>query len=140
MNRYLLVCVFATVMLVWSPMTVADDITRVAAALCDYAKQNNRSAMRKKLSQTRISLKRVFGGIGCGASDGFPGGDLLRTATYFGSFRTAKFIALKLGKNGLKTPAQDGKNILQWTEELQANGGGKAGDLSKFIEFYKSKM
>ncbi len=119
---------------------VDDDIVRLATALCDYAKHDNRTAMRKRLMQSRLDLGRIFDGIRCPAKDGFEGGDVLRTATYFGAFRTARFIVLKIGTDGLRQRAEDGKNVLQWTEALAASGGGKAGDLTPFIELYRSRM
>jgi len=117
----------------------ASELDRVVSSLCDYAKNDNRSAMRKKLKQLHLKLRHVYGGITCGAVDGFSGGSLLRVSTFFGSLNAAKFIATKIGKKGVASAEADGKNIMSWTESLISSGGSKATNLQDFVTYYKSK-
>ena len=110
----------------------ADDLQRLAENLCDYAKNNNRASMRKKLKTARMRLKEIYPGLICGA-----GGSLMRVAVTNGSLEAAKFIATKAGKKGLQTVERDGKTVLEYTEGLVA-----AGDASKqpYVDLIKSKL
>ncbi len=136
--KYLLIAVFST-LLVFSPTeSKAGDLDTLISSLCDYAKNNNRASMRKKLKQSRIKLRKIYKGVQCGASDGFEGGSLLRVSTYFGAFDSAKFIATKIGSKGVTAAETDGKNILSWTEALQSSGAASS-DLAQFIDLFKSK-
>jgi len=136
--KYLLIAVFITLMAFSPPQAKAADLNAVISSLCDYAKNNNRSSMRKKLKQARLKLRKIYQGVQCGAGDGFEGGSLLRVSTYFGAFDSAKFIATKIGSKGVKNAENDGKNILSWTEALQSSGSASS-DLAQFIALYKSK-
>lgn len=133
------IALFAMLLTLGSFESKAGELDRVVSSLCDYAKNNNRSAMRKKLKQAKLKLRHVYGGITCGAVDGFPGGSLLRVSTFFGSFDAAKFITTQIGKKGVTSSEADGKNILAWTESLKASGGSKAANIQEFIDLYKSK-
>ncbi len=137
--KTLLVLTFSVVVLFGSPRSYAGDLDRVVASLCDYAKINKRSLMRKKLKQSKLKLRRVYAGIQCGAVDGFTGGSLLRVSTFFGAFDSAKYISSQIGKKGISSPEADGKNIIAWTEELLRSGTAKAPNLQQFIDLYKSK-
>ena len=112
--------------------TKANDLQRLAENLCDYAKNNNRASMRKKLKSARIRLKAIYPGLICGAD-----GSLMRVAVNHNSPDAAKFIATKAGKKGLAAPEKDGKTVLEYTEGLVA-----AGDASKqsYVDLIKSKL
>ena len=115
-----------------SQQAKANDLTRLAVSLCESAKSDDRSLMRKKLRSAKIRLRDIYAAISCGAD-----GSLLRVATKAGSINAATFIATKIGKKNLAEAEGDGKNIMQWTEGLIS-----AGDASKqnFAELYASKM
>ncbi len=130
---------FSVFFLSVSPQSQAGELDRVVASLCDYAKTNNRSSMRKKLKQAKLKLRRVYGGITCGAVDGFTGGSLLRVSTYFGAFDAAKFITSKIGKKGVNSTETDRKSILTWTESLVNSGSSKVTNLKDFVNLYKSR-
>jgi len=110
----------------------AGDLQRLAENLCDYAKNNNRASMRKKLKSARMKLKAIYPGLICGA-----GGSLMRVAVSNDSIDAAKFIATKAGKKSLKAAEKDGKTVLQFAEGLVA-----AGDASKqsYVDLIKSKL
>ena len=110
----------------------ADDLLRLAKSLCEAAKTDDRSGMRKKLRSAKMRLKNIYYGISCGST-----GSLLRVATKAGSMGAATFIATKIGKKGLKEPGKDGKSIVEWTQGLVASG-----DASKqaFVDLFNSKL
>ena len=112
--------------------TKANDLQRLAENLCDYAKNNNRASMRKKLKSARMKLKAIYPGLICGT-----GGSLMRVAVSSDSIDAAKFIVTKAGKKSLGKPENDGKTVLQFTEGLVA-----AGDASKqaYVDLIKSKL
>ncbi len=112
--------------------TKASDLQRLAENLCDYAKNNNRASMRKKLKSARMKLKVIYPGLICGK-----GGSLMRVAVTNNSIEAAKFIVTKAGKKGLQVKEKDGKTILEYTESLVA-----AGDASKqeYVDMIKSKL
>ncbi|MGX5173342.1 DUF3718 domain-containing protein [Aliikangiella sp. IMCC44653] len=115
----------------YSPVTQANDLQRLAESLCEAAKTDDRSGMRKKLRSAKIRLRNIYAGINCGS------GSLLRTATTAGSMEAATFIATKIGSDNISSPESDGKNIIQWTEGLVS-----AGDASKqaFLDLFNSKL
>lgn len=137
--KLIVVAFVASMLSLGSYQSHAADLQRVVASLCDYAKTNNRSSMRKKLKQSKLKLRSVYNEISCGATDGFNGGSLLRISTFFGSFDSAKFITSKIGKKGVTSSEADGKNILSWTQNLKNTGNAKAQNLQEFIDLYKSK-
>lgn len=110
----------------------ANDLQRLAENLCDYAKNNNRASMRKKLKSARIRLKEIYPGLICGSA-----GSLLRVAVVNDSIDAAKFIATKAGKKALSKKEKDGNTALQYTQNLVA-----AGDASKqsYVDLIQSKM
>ena len=110
----------------------AGELQRLAENLCDYAKNNNRASMRKKLKSARMRLKSIYPGLICGA-----GGSLMRVAVSNDSIDAAKFIATKAGKKGLKTAGKDGKTVLEFAESLVSSG-----DASKqaYVDLIKSKL
>ncbi|TQV81455.1 DUF3718 domain-containing protein [Aliikangiella coralliicola] len=116
----------------FSNVTQANDVERLVASLCEAAKSDDRSGMRKKLKSAKLRLRNIYDGIHCG-----PMGSLLRVATKSGSIEAATFIATKIGKKNLAAAESDGKTIVQYTEELVA-----AGDSSKqaFVDLYNSKL
>ena len=116
----------------FSSVTQADDVERLVASLCEAAKADDRSGMRKKLKTARLRLRNIYSGINCG-----PDGSLLRVATSAGALEAATFIATKIGKETLSAAESDGKTIIQYTQDLVA-----AGDASKqaFVDLYSSKL
>jgi len=112
--------------------TQADDLLRLATSLCESAKADDRSGMRKKLKSARIRLRQIYAGISCG-----PTGSLLRVATKSDSLNAATFIATKIGKKNLGSAGADGKTIVQWTEALVFEGdAGK----QAFVDLFNSKL
>ena len=116
----------------FSTVTQADQVDRLISSLCESAKTDNRSSMRKKLSDAKLQLRAIYPGIYC-ESDG----SLLRAAINAGALDAATFIATKIGSDNLQAPEPDGKNIIQWTEGLVASG-----DASKqaFVDLFNSKL
>jgi ribosomal protein L17 len=110
----------------------ADSIQRLAENLCEYAKTDNRSNMRKKLKVARLKLKEIYPGLTCGKD-----GSLMRVAVSNDSLNAAKFIASKAGKKGLANVEKDGKTALQFTEGLVT-----AGDSTKqpFVDVIQAKQ
>ena len=110
----------------------ANDLQRLAENLCEYAKTDNRSSMRKKLKGLSMNLKAIYPGLICGK-----GGTLMRVAVANDAMNAAKFIASKAGKKSLRIVENDGKSVLQFTENLVAGG-----DASKqaFVELIKAKL
>ena len=131
-SKILTVTTLVLVTLITPQNSKANDLQRLAENLCDYAKDNNRASMRKKLKAARMKLKAIYPGLICGA-----GGSLMRVAVTNDAIDAAKFIATKAGKKGLATAEQDGKTILEYTEGLVA-----AGDASKqpYVDLIKSKL
>ena len=124
--------VFALSAVTFSSVTQANDVERLVMSLCEAAKADDRSGMRKKLKSAKLRLRNIYDGIHCG-----PMGSLLRVATKSGSIEAATFIATKIGKDNLAAAESDGKTIIQYAQELVA-----AGDASKqaFIDLYNSKL
>ena len=110
----------------------ASDIQRLAENLCEYAKKDNRASMRKKLKGAGMRLKAIYPGLICGK-----GGTLMRVAVANNAMGAAKFIASKAGKKSLGIVENDGKTVLQFTEELVAGG-----DASKqaYVDMIKKKL
>ncbi|MGV6851078.1 MAG: DUF3718 domain-containing protein [bacterium] len=92
---------------------VDQSLKRLAVTLCDYAKADNRSGIRKKLRDAHYRMKDIYPGLICGS-----GGSLLRVATTNGAMETAQYIAKKIGKKLINVPEKDGLNIVQWTQSL----------------------
>ncbi|TQV76523.1 DUF3718 domain-containing protein [Aliikangiella marina] len=126
-----LTAVLATT-LSFSTVTQANDVQRLVNSLCEAAKADDRTGMRKKLKSAKIRLKKIYSGVQCGDQ-----GSLLRAATNAGALNAATFIATKIGKDNLAMAESDGKNIVQFAQGLVA-----AGDASKqaFVDLYNSKM
>jgi hypothetical protein len=116
----------------FSTATQADEIERLVSSLCESAKADDRSGMRKKLKSAKIRLSAIYPGIKCDTD-----GSLLRAATNANAIDAATFIATKIGKDNLQAPEPDGKNIIQWAEGLVAGG-----DASKqaFVDLFISKL
>ncbi len=110
----------------------ANELQRLAENLCDYAKNNNRSSMRKKLKSARMRLKQIYPGLICGSA-----GSLMRVAVANDSIDAAKYIATKAGKKALSASEKDGKTALEFAENLVASG-----DASKqpFVDLIQSKL
>lgn len=117
-----------------APARAADDLNRVAEAICTFATANDRGSLRKKLDAADLDLRRVYGGITCN------GMSLLRATTLAGALDAATFIATKLGKNNLQKPEADGLNILQWTEKQMAGGDAALkAKLQPLLDLYKTE-
>ena len=112
--------------LISAPQAQADDMDRLVQSLCEYTKANDRTNLRKKLKATDMQLRRVYGGMVCGADGSFNGGTLLRVAITFGAADAAEFIVSQVGADTVKTPEQDGKSVLQWGEEQSSDPAKKA--------------
>ncbi|NVJ49782.1 MAG: DUF3718 domain-containing protein [Gammaproteobacteria bacterium] len=133
--RKILVAAASSVLLlstVTQPVKADDDLLRLAISLCDFAKTDDRSSMRRKLKAAGMRLRAIYPAIKCGSD-----GSLLRVATVNNAFEAAKFLASKAGDDAITEPEDDGKNLIQWSEGLVA-----AGDASKqqFVDLFKSKL
>lgn len=109
-----------------------DDLLRLAISLCDFAKADDRTSMRRKLKAAGMKLRAIYPAIRCGST-----GSLLRVATENNAMEAAKFLASKVSDSAFTEPEEDGKNLVQWAEGLVA-----AGDASKqqFVDLFKDKM
>ena len=96
-------------------ITQADDMLRLATSLCESAKTDDRSGMRKKLKSARIRLRNIYDGITCGST-----GSLLRVATTSDSMQAATFIATKIGKKNLNSTEADGRTSRLESRQLKA--------------------
>jgi len=112
--------------LISAPQAQADDMDRLVQSLCEYTKANDRTNLRKKLKATDMQLRRVYGGMVCGAEGSFNGGTLLRVAITFGATDAAEFIVSQVGADTVKAPEHDGKSVLQWGEEQSSDPVKKA--------------
>jgi ankyrin repeat protein len=108
-----------------------EDLLRLAISLCDFAKADDRTSMRRKLKAAGMKLRAIYPAIRCGGS-----GSLLRVATENNALEAAKFLASKVSDDAFNTPEEDGKTLIQWAEGLVA-----AGDASKqpFVDLFKEK-
>lgn len=115
-----------------APVKANDDLLRLAISLCDFAKTDDRTSMRRKLRAAGMRLRAIYPAIKCGSD-----GSLLRVATVNNAMGAAKFLAAKAGSDAITEPGHDGQNIVKWAEGLVASG-----DASKqpFVELFKSKM
>lgn len=110
-----------------SSVSVADDeMLRLATSLCEYAKGNDRTMLRKKLKDANLNLRQVHGGILCAKDDKYAGGTLLRSAFAHGSTEAIEFILSQIGSAGVTAAEHDGKTILQYAEEAAAADPSKA--------------
>jgi hypothetical protein len=137
----LLTMIALTVVLMIAPTsftkTQGADLNLLAQTLCDLAKNNGRSKMRKKLKSAKLRLRSVYTGITCAADDKFNGGSLLRMATAHGSIDSANFLVTKAGKKAMAFTEHDGKNIIQWTQSIIASGQA---DKQEFLDLFQSKI
>lgn len=111
-----------------------DDLVRLATALCDYAKANDRSMLRKKLKDANLNLRRIYGGLLCAKDDVYSGGTLLRTAVAHNAGDSLEFILSQVGKSATTTPEHDGRTIIEWTEDAAKADPAKADLLAKLKE------
>jgi len=116
---------------------VAGDFDILAVTLCDLAKNNGRSKMRKKLKSAKMKLRKVYPTISCAGDDKFSGGSLLRMATAHNAMDSATFLATKAGKNALTTAEHDGKTIIEWTKSQIDSGQA---DKQEFLDLFQSKI
>lgn len=123
------ITLFSLSIISFPTVSQANDLDRLVLNLCEAAKADDRSGMRKKLKSAKIRLRNIYSDINCG-----PSGSLLRVATSSDSLQAATFIATKIGKKHLAAAESDGQTIIQWTESL-----GDAGK-QPFIDLYNSKM
>lgn len=111
-----------------------DDLVRLATALCDYTKANDRSMLRKKLKDANLNLRRIYGGLLCAKDDVYAGGTLLRTAVAHNAGDSMEFILSQVGSSATSTPEHDGRTIIEWTEEAAKADPAKADLLAKLKE------
>ncbi len=109
-----------------------DDLLRLATSLCEAAKADDRSTMRKKLKSAKLRLRVIYDAISCGEE-----GSILRVAILANAKEAATFVVAGIGEKGLAQPGYDGKTVVQWTEGLVAGG-----DASKqvFLDIFSSKL
>ncbi|WP_299795902.1 DUF3718 domain-containing protein [uncultured Shewanella sp.] len=88
---------------------------QLAANICNYVQADDKNRLRKKLKESRVKLRNIYGGISCN------GNSLLRTAMNSGSDKVGKFVAKRLSVTDLQAVEADGKTVVQWAEE---NGHG----------------
>jgi hypothetical protein len=137
----LLTMIVLTIVLMAAPTSLTKtqgaDLDLLAQTLCDLAKNNGRSKMRKKLKAAKLRLRSIYTGITCAGDDKFTGGSLLRMATAHGAIDSANFLATKAGKAALAYAEHDGKNIIEWTQSMIDSGDA---DKQEFLELYQSKI
>lgn len=103
-----------------TPVKAADEeMTRLVTALCDFTKENDRSNLRKKLTQAHIRLRQIYGGFYC------EGLSLYRLAVKYNANEAAEYIAGQLGAEGLSVPERDGKTCVDWVKEQIAADASK---------------
>lgn len=83
----------------------ADDNT-LAKSICSYTASNDKSDLRKALSDNRIRLKEVYSGVMC---DGM---NLVRFAISKNATETAEFIVKQIPASDLKTSGD-----LEWANQ-----------------------
>lgn len=110
----------------------ASDLQRLAENLCEYAKTDNRSSMRKKLKTANLRLKAIYPNLLCGVE-----GTLMRVAIANDSMSAAKFIASKAGKKSLAIVENDGKTVLEFTQNLVASGDATK---QQYVDLIKAKI
>ena len=107
-------------------------LLRLAKNLCEAAKTDDRSGMRKKLKMANMRLKDIYFAIQCGST-----GSLLRVATESGSLEAATYISTQVGSKGIQDKGSDGKDIIEWTQNLVTAGDSKK---QAFVDLFKSKI
>ena len=118
--RYLALCVVLACAGLATPVNAADEeMTRLVTALCDFTKANDRSNLRKKLTQAHIRLRQIYGGFYC------EGVSLYRLAVKYNANEAAEYIAGQLGAAGLSVPERDGKTCVDWVKEQVAADASK---------------
>ena len=139
MKKLILIALTLSLVTISTPEseTKAGDYNLLALTLCDLAKNNGRSKMRKKLKAAKVKLRKVYTGITCAADDKFNGGSLLRMATAHGAMDSANFLATKAGKDAMSFAEHDGKNIIEWTQSIIDAGQA---DKQEFLDLYQSKI
>ncbi len=110
-----------------------NDIERLNNALCDYVKSDDRTSMRKKLKAANLNLRNVYSGLVCQPSDGFSGGSLLRTASYFGATDVSSFLIKKISDDDANYKEFDGKTVLEWVKEAIQSGNVKSVEKAQVI-------
>lgn len=109
----------------------SDAQTRLANSLCEAAENDKTVVIRKKLRQFELKLRDLYNFLICGDQ-----GSMLRVAIRHNSTDVAKFIVKKVKKKNLLEPEKvDGKNVIQWAEELVASDPSK----QSFLDLLKSK-
>lgn len=129
----------AVALLMNSYSVKADDMDILVQSLCDFAKTDNRSQLRKKIKQSKLQLNNVYGGITCGADGDFAGGSLLKMATFHGALDAAKYIGSQIGSSAVSSPESDGVTILDWSKALIAKDPSKAASVQPIIDYYEGK-
>ena len=46
-------------------LSAADDFVKVATAICEYTKANDRNKIRKKLRRAKMKIRSIYGDIKC---------------------------------------------------------------------------
>jgi hypothetical protein len=106
-----------------------NDINRLSSAICDYVKADDRTSIRKKLKTANLKLRQVYSALVCQPEGQFPGGSLLRTATYFGAVDVSNFIIRQVSPDEVAFKEHDGITTLEWAK--QAINSGSLSDIEK---------
>lgn len=93
---------------------------QLVASICDYVASDQKSRLRKKLKETRVKLRNVYGGISCN------GMSLIRFAVEKNSVDIGVFIIKKIPASKLSTFGD-----VDWAE---ANGHGGSEIIAKLKE------
>ena len=91
-------------------------------SVCGYVKANDKSKLRKKLKEGRVSLRNIYSDLKCN------GQNLLQTAYASGANEVGTFIVKRVSSKALKS-----SNIYNW-----ANGNGHSA--SPITSALKSKL
>ena len=142
MKKLFVLTIAATCLLFVQPASATlGDVDRLMVSICDLVKNNNRSALRKKLKSANLKLRTSYNALVCQPEADFAGGSLLRAASFYGSTDISKFLVRKIKKEQLTAKEHDGKSIIEWSEKALSSGGVK--DVAKtqaILADIKSKL
>ncbi|WP_144395560.1 DUF3718 domain-containing protein [Pleionea sediminis] len=108
-------------------------IDRLTESMCDYVKSDDRSNIRKKLRSANLKLRHTYAGFVCQPEGDFPGGSLLRTATFYGATEVSSFLIKKMSRDDFQLEEHDGVKTSVWMKEALASGSLKDVNKAKTI-------
>lgn len=116
-----IIAIFLTVFFIASS-NASVDVTRLSEALCEYAKNDDRTSIRKKLRSAGLELRDVYTAFVCQPDGKFNGGTLLKTAAFYGAEDVSGFLIKKISKEDLAYKEHDGKTTAEWVKDAITSG------------------